>query len=124
MRIDKWLVFARFFKTRTKVTKAIEKKKIFLNGSVLKKQSQLLKLEDDILIKNSNEIVRIIVKQFAEKRDAYNKAKFLYEKKSSIVTEMVKIKSNVNEGFQNFSRPNKKERRALTQLKNTENFIK
>ncbi len=124
MRIDKWLVFARFFKTRTKVTKAIEKKMIFLNGSVLKKQSQLLKLEDDILIKNSNEIVRIIVKQFAEKRDAYNKAKFLYEKKSSIVTELVKIKSNVNEGFQNFSRPNKKERRALTQLKNTENFIK
>ena len=118
------LVFARFFKTRTKVTKAIEKKMIFLNGSVLKKQSQLLKLEDDILIKNSNEIVRIIVKQFAEKRDAYSKAKFLYEKKSSIVTELVKIKSNVNEGFQNFSRPNKKERRALTQLKNTENFIK
>ena len=124
MRIDKWLVFARFFKTRTKVTKAIEKKMIFLNGSVLKKQSQLLKLEDDILIKNSNEIVRIIVKQFAEKRDAYSTAKFLYEKKSSIVTELVKIKSNVNEGFQNFSRPNKKERRALTQLKNTENFIK
>ncbi len=124
MRIDKWLVFARFFKTRTKVTKAIEKKMIFLNGSVLKKQSQLLKLEDDILIKNSNEIVRIIVKQFAEKRDAYSKAKFLYEKKISIVTELVKIKSNVNEGFQNFSRPNKKERRALTQLKNTENFIK
>ena len=124
MRIDKWLVFARFFKTRTKVTKAIEKKMIFLNGSVLKKQSQLLKLEDDILIKNSNEIVRIIVKQFAEKRDAYSKAKFLYEKKSSIVTELVKIRSNVNEGFQNFSRPNKKERRALTQLKNTENFIK
>ena len=124
MRIDKWLVFARFFKTRTKVTKAIEKKMIFLNGSVLKKESQLLKLEDDILIKNSNEIVRIIVKQFADKRDAYSKAKFLYEKKSSIVTELVKIKSNVNEGFQNFSRPNKKERRALTQLKNTENFIK
>ena len=124
MRIDKWLVFARFFKTRTKVTKAIEKKMIFLNGSVLKKQSQLLKLEDDILIKNSNEIVRIIVKQFADKRDAYSKAKFLYEKKSSIVTELVKVKSNVNEGFQNFSRPNKKERRALTQLKNTENFIK
>ena len=124
MRIDKWLVFARFFKTRTKVTKAIEKKKIFLNGSVLKKQSQLLKLEDDILIKNSNEIIRIIVKQFAEKRDAYSKAKFLYEKKNSIVKELVKIKSNVNEGFQNFSRPNKKERRALTQLKNTENFIK
>ncbi len=124
MRIDKWLVFARLFKTRTKVTKAIENKMIFLNGSVLKKQSQLLKLEDDILIKNSNEIIRIIVKQFAEKRDAYSKAKFLYEKKNSTVTELVKIKSNVNQGFQNFSRPNKKERRALTHLKTTENFIK
>ena len=68
MRIDKWLVFARFFKTRTKVIKAIEKKLIFLNGSVLKKQSQSIKLEDDILIKNSKEIIRIIVKSFAEKR--------------------------------------------------------
>ena len=59
MRIDKWLVFARFFKTRTKVLRAIEKKLIFLNGLVIKKQSQLLKLEDDILIKNSHEIIRI-----------------------------------------------------------------
>ena len=117
MRIDKWLVFARFFKTRTKVTKAIEKKMIFLNGSVLKKQSQLLKLEDDILIKNSNEIVRIIVKQFAEKRDAYSKAKFLYEKKSSIVTELVKIKSNVNEGFKIFLALTKKKEEHLPNLK-------
>ena len=90
---------------------------IFLNGSVLKKQSQLLKLEDDILIKNSNEIVRIIVKQFAEKRDAYSKAKFLYEKKSSIVTEFVKIKSNVNEGFKIFLALTKKEIEHLPNLK-------
>ena len=62
MRIDKWLVFARFFKTRTKVLRAIEKKLIFLNGLVIKKQSQLLKLEDDILIKNSHEIIRINTK--------------------------------------------------------------
>ena len=83
MRIDKWLVFARFFKTRTKVLRAIEKKLIFLNGLVIKKQSQLLKLEDDILIKNSHEIIRIKVKSFAEKREGYEKAKleFLFFKK-------------------------------------------
>ena len=123
MRIDKWLVFARFFKTRTKVIKAMEKKLIFLNGSVLKKQSQSIKLEDDILIKNSNEIIRIIVKSFAEKREGYNKAKFLYEKKSRIFADLVKNKINQIDTIQNSSRPNKKDRRALTELKNFGNFI-
>ena len=123
MRIDKWLVFSRFFKTRTKVLKAIEKKLIFLNGSVIKKQSQLLKLEDDILIKNSYEIIRIKVKAFAEKRESYEKAKFLYERNSSMITDLVK-KNNSIGSFQNSSRPNKKDRRALSKLKNFGNLIK
>tara|TARA_B100000214_G_C23905506_1_gene598650 strand:- start:622 stop:996 length:375 start_codon:yes stop_codon:yes gene_type:complete len=124
LRIDKWLVFARFFKTRTKVLRAIEKKLIFLNGLVIKKQSQLLKLEDDILIKNSHEIIRIKVKSFAEKREGYEKAKFLYEKKSSIITDLVKNKINITDTLKNSSRPNKKDRRALSKLKNFGNLIK
>jgi len=124
LRIDKWLVFARFFKTRTKVLKAIEKKLIFLNGSVIKKQSQLLKIEDDILIRNSYEIIRITVKSFAEKREGYEKAKFLYEKKSDIITDLVKNKNKVINTFKNSSRPNKKDRRALSKLKNFGNLIK
>ena len=124
MRIDKWLVFARFFKTRAKVLKAIEKKLIFLNGSVIKKQSQLLKLEDDILIRNSYEIIRISVKSFAEKREGYEKAKFLYEKKSDIITDLEKNKNKVINTFKNSSRPNKKDRRALSKLKNFGNLIK
>ena len=124
MRIDKWLVFARFFKTRIKVLRAIEKKLIFLNGLVIKKQSQLLKLEDDILIKNSHEIIRIKVKSFAEKREGYEKAKFLYEKKSSVITDLEKNKNKVIDAFKNSSRPNKKDRRALSKLKNFGNLIK
>ena len=123
MRVDKWLVFARFFKTRTKVIKAIEKKLIFLNGTILKKQSQSLKLEDDILIKNSNQMIRFTVKSFAEKREGYEKAKFLYEKRSSVINDLVKNNENKIETLKNSSRPNKKDRRALTQLKNSGNFI-
>ncbi|MFL2803067.1 MAG: S4 domain-containing protein [Paracoccaceae bacterium] len=123
MRVDKWLVFARFFKTRNKVIKAIEKKLIFLNGTILKKQSQSLKLEDDILIKNSNEMIRFTVKSFAEKREGYEKAKFLYEKKSSVINDLVKKNKNEIETLKNSSRPNKKDRRALTQLKNSGNII-
>ena len=123
MRVDKWLVFARFFKTRNKVIKAIEKKLIFLNGIILKKQSQTLKLEDDILIKNPNEVIRFTVKNFAEKREGYEKAKFLYEKKSRIINDLVKNNRNEIETLKNSSRPNKKDRRALTQLKNSGNFI-
>ena len=123
MRVDKWLVFARFFKTRNKVIKAIEKKLIFLNGTILKKQSQSLKLEDDILIKNPNVIIRFTVKSFAEKREGYEKAKFLYEKKSSVINDLVKNNKYEIETLKNSSRPNKKDRRALTQLKNSGNFI-
>jgi len=123
LRVDKWLVFARFFKTRNKVIKAIEKKLIFLNGTILKKQSQSLKLEDDILIKNSNEMIRFTVKSFAEKREGYEKAKFLYEKKSSVINDLVKKNKNEIETLKNSSRPNKKDRRALTQLKNSGNII-
>ena len=123
MRVDKWLVFARFFKTRTKVIKAIEKKLIFLNGTILKKQSQSLKLEDDILIKNPNEMIRFTVKSFAEKREGYEKAKFLYEKKSSVINDLVKNNKTEVKTLKNSSRPNKKDRRALTQLKNSGNFI-
>ena len=123
MRVDKWLVFARFFKTRNKVIKAIEKKLIFLNGTILKKQSQSLKLEDDILIKNSNEMIRFTVKSFAEKREGYEKAKFLYKKKSSVINDLVKKNKNEIETLKNSSRPNKKDRRALTQLKNSGNII-
>ena len=97
---------------------------IFLNGLVIKKQSQLLKLEDDILIKNSHEIIRIKVISFAEKREGYEKAKFLYEKKSCVITDLVKNKNNVIDAFKNSSRPNKKDRRALSKLKNFGNFIK
>ena len=117
MRIDKWLVFARFFKTRAKVTKAIEKNLIFLNGSLLKRQAQSIKLEDDILIKNSNNLIRIIVKKFAEKREGYEKASLLYEKKDSIINSLLSDKILKNESIQNSPRPNKKDRRALTQLK-------
>ena len=123
MRVDKWLVFARFFKTRTKVIKAIEKKLIFLNGTILKKQSQSLKLEDDILIKNPNEMIRFTVKSFAEKREGYEKAKFLYEKRSSVINDLVKNNKTEVKTLKNSSRPNKKDRRALTQLKNSGNFI-
>ena len=124
MRIDKWLVFARFFKTRTKVLQAVEKKLIFLNGSVIKKQSQNLKLEDDILIKNSYEIIRITVKRFAEKREGYEKAKNLYEKKNSIIKDLKKNKNNVIDTFNKSFRLNKKNRRALSKFKNFGNLIK
>ncbi len=124
MRIDKWLFVARFFKTRAKVVKAIEKKLIFLNGSVLKKQSQVLKSGDDILVKNSNENIRIIVKNFSEKRNGYEKAKVLYEIKNNTVNNFIQENSKQIKVFHNSFRPNKKDRRALSKLKNFSNYLK
>ena len=68
-------------------------------------------------------MIRFTVKNFAEKREGYEKAKFLYEKKSRIINDLVKNNRNEIETLKNSSRPNKKDRRALTQLKNSGNFI-
>ena len=61
MRIDKWLFFARIFKTRNRAIKAIEKNYIFLNGDVVKKQAQIVKIGDRIIIKSSKELLQIII---------------------------------------------------------------
>ena len=68
-------------------------------------------------------MIRFTVKSFAEKREGYEKAKFLYEKKSSVINDLVKKNKNEIETLKNSSRPNKKDRRALTQLKNSGNII-
>ena len=50
--------------------------------------------------------------------------KFLYEKNSSIISDLIKNKNNITDTFKNSSRPNKKDRRALSKFKNFGNLIK
>ena len=124
MRIDKWLFFARFFKTRNRVIKAIEKNYVFLNGDIVKKQAQTVKIGDRIIIKGSKGLLQIKVCNFAVKRESYEIAKKMYE---TTVKDILKAADHGQEKFPtdsyNNARPDKKSRRLLIQLKKGSNFL-
>ena len=124
MRIDKWLFFSRLFKTRSKVVKAIDKSKIFLNGSLVRKQSQIIKIGDGIIIKRSNDILRFKVINFGTKRENYDLAKNMYENKiEELQVGISKTKAEYCIESEYSFRPDKKERRALIKLKKISSFL-
>ena len=125
MRIDRWLFFARIFKTRSKAVRAVEKGLIYLNGNQIKKQSQLIKIGDGVIVKRSNKILQIRVAKFGIKRESYDLAKHMYE------DTIEEILYGTNDGkvrdvleADSSPRPDKKGRRALIELKKASNFFK
>ena len=123
MRIDKWLFFARIFKTRSKAVRAVEKGLIYLNGNQIKKQSQLIKIGDGVIVKRSNKILQIRVAKFGIKRESYDLAKHMYE---DTIEEML-YGTNYGKArdvleADSSPRPDKKGRRALIELKKASNF--
>ena len=124
MRIDKWLFFARFFKTRNRVIKAIEKNYIFLNGDLVKKQAQTVKIGDTIIIKSSKHLLQIKVCNFAVNRESYEIAKEMYKTTAlDILKAADRDKEKLPSDFHNNARPDKKSRRLLIELKKRPNFF-
>lgn len=125
MRIDRWLFFARIFKTRSKAVRAVEKGLIYLNGNQIKKQSQLIKIGDGVIVKRSNKILQIRVAKFGIKRESYDLAKHMYE---DTIGEILHGTNNGKDRevleTDSSLRPDKKGRRALITLKKASNFFK
>ncbi len=124
MRIDKWLFFARIFKTRNRAIKAIERNYIFLNGDKVKKQAQIVKIGDRIIIKSSKELLQIKVSNFGVKRESYKIAKEMYETAVKDILEAAdRDEEKLPTDFHNNARPDKKSRRLLIELKKGPNFF-
>ena len=124
MRIDKWLFFARIFKTRNRAVKGIEKGLVFVNGKLVLKQSQLIKIGDGIIIKGSKEILQLKIMKFGARRESYDTARHMYE---NIVQEILEDgEGNHDQATPELKqkiRPDKKDRRALIKLKRVNNFL-
>tara|TARA_B100001093_G_scaffold164063_1_gene156450 strand:+ start:159 stop:533 length:375 start_codon:yes stop_codon:yes gene_type:complete len=124
LRIDKWLFFARIFKTRNRAIKAIERNYIFLNGDKVKKQAQIVKIGDRIIIKSSKELLQIKVSNFGVKRESYKIAKEMYETAVKDILEAAdRDEEKLPTDFHNNARPDKKSRRLLIELKKGPNFF-
>jgi len=79
IRIDKWLWWARFFKTRSLSTKIISKGLVRVNSRRIFKPSVEIKV-DDVLTFTSGKSVRVVkVLSLGERRVNYEEARKMYE---------------------------------------------
>ena len=79
VRVDKWLWWTRFYKTRSLSVKMISSGVVRLNSRHVRKPSAEITI-DDILTLRHGKVVRVIkVLSLEEGRQSYDKAKKMYE---------------------------------------------
>ena len=79
VRIDKWLWWARFFKTRSLSAKKISNGAVRVNSCRVLKPSAGITLNDVLTLKQGNVVQVIRVVSLGQRRENYEKAKKMYE---------------------------------------------
>ena len=79
LRVDQYLWFARFFKTRSLATKRANGGRIRINGNKIKKSSDTLRIGDILTFVQGNEIRVIRVLNLGTRRGPAQEAQSLYE---------------------------------------------
>jgi len=117
VRLDKWLWAARFFKTRSLATEAIDSGRVRLDGERIK-PARPVKLDDKILIDNSQEVWEVHVLGISDKRGGAPVARLLYQETNASVakreTDQEARKLYREPGTTIKGRPTKRDRRALS----------
>jgi ribosome-associated heat shock protein Hsp15 len=119
VRIDKWLWAARFFKTRSLATDAVDGGKVRLNGERVK-PARGVKAGDTLAIDNGATEWEVVVRALAEKRGSASIAQTLYtETEKSIAERQKKVEQRQffrEPGETIKGRPTKRDRRQLDKL--------
>ena len=116
VRIDKWLWAARFFKTRTMATDAVDSGRIKLNGDKVK-PARGVKPGDRLDVDNGATEWEVVVKELSDVRRAASFAQALYEE----TVESVEKRARAAEDRRYFrepgadmkGRPTKRDRRLI-----------
>ncbi len=108
IRIDKWLWYARFFKTRSLAAKEVGAGHVRLNGQKALKPAQNVTAGDVLTFSKGSQVRVVEVLQLGERRGPAKEAQTLYLDKTEWRDAVPK-----NPRFEGKGRPDKKERRAL-----------
>ena len=116
VRIDKWLWAARFFKTRSLATDAVDTGRVRLDGDRIK-PARAVKLGDKLSIDNGSDAWEVVVLGISDKRGAAPVARELYEETEASMTK----RENESQARRLFpepastikGRPTKRDRRQL-----------
>ena len=116
VRIDKWLWAARFFKTRSLATDAVDGGKVRLNGERVK-PARSVKPGDTLGIDNGATEWEVVVKMLSETRGPATVAQTLYEETAESISkrqQTVEQRRFFQEPGQAIrGRPTKRDRRKL-----------
>jgi ribosome-associated heat shock protein Hsp15 len=117
VRIDKWLWAARFFKTRSAATDAVDGGKIEVNGESVK-PAKLVKTGDEIRIRLGPFEHVVDVRGLAERRGSPAAAQALYDERPESVAARERLREQLRMApaafiYEEKGRPTKKDRREL-----------
>lgn len=120
MRLDKWLWAARFFKTRSLASDAVDGGKVKLNGGSTKPAKDL-KLGDRLHIRAGEHDFEVIVQGLNEQRRPASEAQLLYQETPHSVQQRTQAaelrKLAPSPAPEQKGRPTKRDRRLLSRFR-------
>jgi ribosome-associated heat shock protein Hsp15 len=117
VRIDKWLWAARFFKTRSLATQAVDGGKVEVNGERAK-PAKLIKNGDELRLRLGPYEHILVVKALGDRRGPASVAQGLYEETAASKAAREKLATQLRMApaafvYEDKGRPTKKDRRDL-----------
>ncbi|MBU0594633.1 MAG: RNA-binding protein [Gammaproteobacteria bacterium] len=114
VRIDKWLWAARFFKTRSLASQAVDGGKVHCNGERIK-PARAVRVGDKLHLRQGPYEIMVIVRALSERRGPASEAALLYEETPESVAARAVLKEQlrVEPTFENKGRPTKRDRRHI-----------
>jgi ribosome-associated heat shock protein Hsp15 len=119
MRLDKWLWAARFYKTRSLATDAVDGGKVQLNGN-RSKPAREIHVGDRLEISKDDTVWEITVRGLSEQRGPATEAQKLYEESAESLQKRTEQRENhrltAEPAKEIHGRPTKRDRRKLGQM--------
>ena len=120
MRIDKWLWAARFFKTRSIASAAIDAGHVDLNGERAK-PSKNVREGDEVRIRVHQDTHIVLVRAMSERRGPASEARLLYEETEASRVERARVaelrRLAPTPAYEEGGRPTKRDRRDMAKVK-------
>ncbi len=118
VRIDKWLWAARFFKTRSLATEAVDGGKVDVNGARVK-PAKLVGPGDEVRVRVGPQLFVVRVLDTAERRGSADVARGLYEEtaESQAARERAREVQRLSAVTFDEGRPDKRDRRDLRKFR-------
>lgn len=121
VRVDKWLWAARFYKTRSLATDAINGGKVHVNGQRIK-PSRAVNIGDVVKLRQGELQKSITVTAISDRRGPASMAATLYEEsadsqqqREAFIEQRKLLRASLPDDAR---RPNKKQRRQIVRFKN------